>query len=120
MVYTGPTGTEYKNKWGSKTQVWDGISYCTRGFLTRSALALNSRRKVVSKKKSEASRVRWEKQGFRKAEEMKEEMKVEERKVEDVEERKVDVKPMTAMQKKLAQLKARKRKRLRKASGPKK
>jgi hypothetical protein len=62
-------------------------------------LTLNSRRKVVSKKKSKASRVRWEIYGFKKHDEKK----VEEKKVEDVE-------PASA----LAKLRARKRQRGRK------
>ena len=105
MVYSARDGTEYKTKWGTKAQVWDGTSYCTRGFLTREDLTLNTRRKVVSKKKSNVSRVRWEKHGFRK-------VKVEEEKKED-EKKEEEEKPVTAIQKKLAMLKAKKRKRVR-------
>ena len=65
MVYSFG-GQQFKKKWGDKNSVWSGEAYQTRGHLTRDQLCLNARRVVVSKKKSDASKVRYEKQGFKK------------------------------------------------------
>jgi len=60
MVYS-VNEKQFRKKWGTKREVWIGDCYLTRGMLTREDLCLNSRRVVVSKKKSEASRTRYEK-----------------------------------------------------------
>ena len=95
MVYA-IKGQQFKKKWGDKTSVWSGDAYWTRGHLTRADLCLNARRVVVSKKKSDASKVRYEKQGFRK---------------QIIEESKLSMKD------KMTLLKARRRKRVRKSQG---
>lgn len=65
MVYA-IAGQQFRKKWGDKNSVWSGSSYMTRGQLTKDDLCLNARRIVVSKKKSESSKIRYEKQGFKK------------------------------------------------------
>ncbi len=100
MVYS-INGKQFQKKWGDKKSVWSGESYWTRGLLTKSDLCLNARRVVVSKKKSDASKVRYEKQGFK---------KVSQAQVE------VESKPgpKLSVKEKLEQLKAKRRLRYRK------
>ena len=95
MVYT-EQGQQFRKKWGSKKEVWSGDAFMTRGNLRKDDLCLNARRQVVSKLKSEASKVRYKKHGFKKQEE------------EKVEEQVMSVKE------KLALLKKRRRARTRK------
>jgi len=77
MVYTAK-GQQYRKKWGSKKEVWSGDAFLTRGNLKKDDLCLNARRQVVSKRKSEASKLRYEKQGFTKQQIEEEEEKKEE------------------------------------------
>lgn len=55
-------------KYGTRQEVYDGLSEMTRGGLKKDDLIL-SRGKLVSKKKSEAAKASYAKYGFRKREE---------------------------------------------------
>lgn len=98
MVYT-TNGQTYRKKWGSKQQVWSGDAYRTRGHLRKGDLCLNARRQVVSKRKSDASKARYAKQGFSK-------QRIEEE--EKLEEQAMTVKEKLAMLKKKRRARARK------------
>lgn len=52
-------------KYGSRQEVFEGISEMTRGGLTKADLMV-SRGKIVSKKKSEAAKASYAKYGFAK------------------------------------------------------
>ena len=52
-------------KYGSRQEVFDGLSEMTRGGLTKADLML-SRGKIVSKKKSDAAKASYAKYGFKK------------------------------------------------------
>lgn len=51
-------------KFGDRQGVWDGIATMTRGGLTKDDLVMSKTGRIVSKKKSEAARVAYEKFGF--------------------------------------------------------
>ena len=70
-------------KYGSRSEVFDGICTMTRGGLTKDDLMLSKTNKIVSKKKSQAAKLRYEQYGFAKRtqkEEQKEEQKEPKRK----------------------------------------
>ena len=52
-------------KYGSRQEVFDGLSEMTRGGLTKADLMI-SRGKIVSKKKSDAAKASYAKFGFKK------------------------------------------------------
>ena len=61
-------------KYGTRADVWSDTCTMTRGGLTKDDLMLSKNGKIVSKKKSLAARVSYEKYGFAKRkEEQKEE-----------------------------------------------
>ena len=95
MVYSSGD-KQFRKKWGSKSEVWSGDAFMTRGHLQVDELCLNARRQVVSKRKSVASKARYEKQGFSK-------INTESAPV-----------PATTIQEKLALLKEKRRQRYRK------
>ena len=53
-------------KYGSRQEVWDGLCTMTRGRLSKDDLMMSKTNKIVSKKKSEAAKVSYEKFGFNK------------------------------------------------------
>ena len=57
-------------KYGTRQEVYDGVSEMTRGGLKKDDLIL-SRGKLVSKKKSEAAKASYAKYGFKKRDEPK-------------------------------------------------
>ena len=97
MVYSSGD-KQFRKKWGSKSEVWSGDAFMTRGHLQVDELCLNARRQVVSKRKSVASKARYDKQGFSKSEIKEESAPV----------------PATTIQEKLALLKEKRRQRYRK------
>ena len=76
-MYTGPDGTEYIRKIGSRQEVWDRVVYCTSGKLTRDCLELKGD-KIISKRRSALGKQRYSKGNvfFRKQEEEKKEPEV--------------------------------------------
>jgi hypothetical protein len=58
-------------KFGTRQDIWDGLATMTRGGLTKIDLVLSKTGRIVSKKKSDAARVAYEKFGFKKREEPK-------------------------------------------------
>ena len=62
--------TIYQNmstrKYGTRSEVWDGICTMTRGGLTKDDLMLSKTNKIVSKKKSEAAKQAYNQYGFAK------------------------------------------------------
>ena len=53
-------------KFGSRADVWDGISTMTRGGLTKEDLVMSKNGKLVSKKKSEIAKKNYAAFGFSK------------------------------------------------------
>ncbi len=51
--------SEYSKKFGSREMVWNGIAYQTRSKLKKTDLVLNSKGKIVSKKKSLLAKERF-------------------------------------------------------------
>lgn len=67
-------GTEYEKRVGSRAEVYHGTAYKTKGGLTERDLVRNDSGRIVSKKRSELSKVMYAKNGLkpRTAEEMAE------------------------------------------------
>ena len=83
-MYTGPDGTEYIRKIGSRREVWDRVVYCTSGKLTRDCLELKGD-KIISKRRSALGKQRYSKGDvFKKKEKTKEEPVVDEKASEPV------------------------------------
>ena len=55
-------------KYGSRQEVWDGLCSQTRGGLSKDDLMMSKTNKIVSKKKSEAAKIAYDKYGFAKRE----------------------------------------------------
>ena len=53
-------------KYGSRSEVWEGLCTMTRGGLTKDDLMMSKTNKIVSKRKSEAAKQAYEKFGFAK------------------------------------------------------
>lgn len=53
-------------KYGSRSEVWDGLCTMTRGGLTKDDLMMSKTNKIVSKRKSQAAKQAYEKFGFAK------------------------------------------------------
>ena len=51
----------FKKKYGSREQVFNGLCYCTKSGLTKDNLMLNAKGKIVSRRKSELARERFNK-----------------------------------------------------------
>ena len=56
-------------KYGSRQEVWDGLCTMTRGGLSKDDLIMSKTNKIVSKKKSEAAKISYDKFGFAKRKE---------------------------------------------------
>ncbi len=60
------SGKNYKELFGSRTQVWNGTAYKTTGGLTRSDLVMNKWGRIVSEKKHKTAKKekRLQKHGY--------------------------------------------------------
>ena len=68
-----------QTKYGSRSEVWNGLALMTRGGLMKDMLKISRTGRIVSKKKSEQARRNYEaKNPFKRKEEKKEEPAPEE------------------------------------------
>lgn len=51
--------SSFNKKYGSREQVFNVLSYCTKSGLKKEDLMLNAKGKIVSRKKSEMARIRF-------------------------------------------------------------
>ena len=71
-------------KFGTRSEVLDGLALSTRGGLKADDLMVNRSGKIVSKRKSELAKKTYAQFGFKKREAPKEETKPEQKSVSDI------------------------------------
>jgi len=72
--------SKYQRRYGTRSEVVDGIAFETRGHLRTDDIMMSRSGKLVSKRKSVAASEAYKKWGFRKREQKKEEVVQEEKK----------------------------------------
>jgi hypothetical protein len=70
---------KYQRRYGTRSEVVDGLAFETRGKMRAADIMVSRSGKLVSKRKSDAAKLAYQKYGFRKREEEEKE-KVEEKK----------------------------------------
>ena len=58
----------FERKYGTRSEVWEGLAQLTRGKLSKADLVLSRSGRIVSKKKSELAKQSYQKFGFKKRE----------------------------------------------------
>ena len=56
----------FERKFGTRSEVWEGIAQTTRGKLSKADLVLSRSGRIVSRKKSELAKASYQKFGFKK------------------------------------------------------
>jgi hypothetical protein len=61
-----PEAVVHQRKYGSRSEVWEGVALQTRGGLQKAALMLSRTGRIVSRKKSEMATKLYAQHGFKK------------------------------------------------------
>ena len=68
MQEANETEQVFERKYGTRSEVWEGVAAFTRGKLSKADLVLSRSGRIVSKKKSDLSKQSYQKFGFKKRE----------------------------------------------------